>query len=172
MWFIYCSAQGKLTPMSQSTGCSKSMQTHLKVAEAYAAQFSHDKHRQVGVILLHGTTQNIIAMATNTLPRYISDKDGKRLQRPAKYNYLIHAEISAICAAASNGTSTEGCTAVLTLFPCSACARAMIQCGCRHIVCPNIAEDAQWDAEWVISRELLTEAGVDITFMSSESDKH
>jgi len=51
-----------------------------------------------------------------------------------KHNRVIHAEISAIGAAARAGVSTDGATMYCTLFPCLNCALAMIAAGIKKLV--------------------------------------
>lgn len=137
----------------------------MELARTHAKLFSSDKHTKVGTILLHGSTRDIIACGSNQLPRGISDDGGSRLRRPLKYKCITHSEMAAICSAASQGTSTLGCIAVITLFPCATCATALIQCGCVEIVCPVIQNSDMWDDDWKLSHSLLKEAGVRVTFV-------
>ena len=45
-----------------------------------------------------------------------------------------HAEINAICQAASRGIHVEGATAYVTNMPCTACAKALIAAGIQRVV--------------------------------------
>jgi len=57
-----------------------------------------------------------------------------RLERPAKYLWIEHAERNAICNAARAGTATAGCTLYVELMPCMDCARAVVQAGITEVV--------------------------------------
>jgi dCMP deaminase len=53
------------------------------------------------------------------------------LDRPAKYNWFIHAEDNAVVFARCD---LRGCTAYVTGRPCAACFRRLLQVGVRRIV--------------------------------------
>jgi dCMP deaminase len=53
------------------------------------------------------------------------------LERPAKYNWFIHAEDNAVAFARSD---LRGCIAYVTGAPCAACFRRLLQVGVRRIV--------------------------------------
>lgn len=67
----------------------------------------------------------------------------------------VHAEQNAIIQAAVFGVSTKGATLYVTDFPCSICAKMIINAEIKEIV---------YDAEYEdpISRELLEQAGIKI----------
>lgn len=46
----------------------------------------------------------------------------------------VHSEMNAIAQAASNGVSTEGATAYVTLSPCSWCFKSLVNAGIKRIV--------------------------------------
>jgi dCMP deaminase len=54
------------------------------------------------------------------------------LERPAKYDWFIHAEDNAVAFARCD---LRGCTAYVTGRPCAACFRRLLQVGVRRIVC-------------------------------------
>jgi len=67
------------------------------------------------------------------------------LDRPAKYNWLIHAEDNAVAFARCD---LRGATAYVTGPPCAACFRRLLQVGVRRIVygprtsaCISVAEE-------------------------------
>ena len=65
----------------------------------------------------------------------------KRSSREAgqKYFWIEHAERRVILKALRNGVDLEGGTIVVSLFPCSDCARAIIQAGITKVVAPRIS---------------------------------
>jgi len=64
----------------------------------------------------------------------------RRWDRPAKYQYVEHAERQAIYNAAFLGVSLRGATAYLSWEPrvCVSCARAVIQSGVAELVGPSV----------------------------------
>jgi len=83
-----------------------------------------------------------------------------RLQRPAKYSWLIHAEVDAIAKAAAQGMQTAAATMRLDWFPCPACASAIVQAGIKELHVQR--REAQKDWEFGISETILREGGVRI----------
>ena len=79
-------------------------------------------------------THEIRSTGYNSFPRGIRDDVPERLERPAKYLWIEHAERNAICNAARAGTATEGCTIYVEIMPCMDCARAIVQAGICEVV--------------------------------------
>src|SRR5579863_2330250 len=99
----------------------------LRDAYLLAASQSQDPMTKVGAILVN--QQNVvIGQGTNSLPDGVKSEP-IRFQRPDKYDYMIHAEQSAIANAARKGNSTEKSTLYCPWAACTACARLIIQAG-------------------------------------------
>lgn len=83
-----------------------------------------------------------------------------RFERPRKYLFASHAEQNVIAFAARRGIRTEGCRLYVTHFPCSSCARSIIQAGISALVIgPGLwKSQTQEDASAVIG--MFAEAGV------------
>lgn len=45
----------------------------------------------------------------------------------------VHAEQNCLASAARNGVSTEGCTLIVSISPCTACAKLIIACGIKEV---------------------------------------
>jgi dCMP deaminase len=73
--------------------------------------------------------------------------------------YAVHAEQNAIIQAARLGVSLIGATMYVTHFPCSICAKIIINSGIKRIVYINDYPDD-------FSPKLLREAGIDVEQMS------
>ena len=71
--------------------------------------------------------------------------------------------MNAICNAARSGVSIENSICVLTLYPCATCCKSLIQAGIKTIVTvpPNF-DDPTWGNEFLITKGLCLETGVDI----------
>jgi dCMP deaminase len=82
----------------------------------------------VGCVIV-GPAHEIRSTGYNSFPRGIRDDLPERLERPAKYLWIEHAERNAILNAARAGTATEGCTLYVDLMPCMDCGRAIVQAG-------------------------------------------
>jgi dCMP deaminase len=67
-----------------------------------------------------------------------------RWERPAKYQWVEHAERNAIYNAARMGIPLKGCTAYITLAPCADCTRALIQAGISAVYGPAFPEGEEY----------------------------
>lgn len=87
----------------------------------------------------------------------------KRWERPAKYEYVEHAERNAVYNAARSGVRTEGAIAYLNWqpTPCVECTKAFIQAGIDEVVGPNIPFPANKDWKFEISQTMLNEAQIE-----------
>lgn len=141
----------------------KTMKDELCLREAYEeARFSEDPRTHNGAILV--VSDVIIARGSNRLPPKIENRPA-RLVSPAKYQWLIHAEQSAIGAAAFAGFSTRGATLFCPWAACSSCAKLIIAAGVKTVVVHDSLmrlTPPRWQEEVEIGQEMLTEAGVEI----------
>ena len=78
----------------------------------------------------------------------------------------IHAEQNAICQAARCGISLEGATVYCTMEPCFVCAKMMVNCGIKRVVCERRYHAAQQ------TRGLFKQAKVALGVMSDEILKY
>lgn len=97
----------------------------------HAATKSKDS-TQVGAVLV-GPEREVRLTAYNGPPKGVRDSEARR-ERPTKYLYASHAEANLVAFAAREGISTKDCTVYVTHYPCSACARTLIQAGIAKIV--------------------------------------
>ena len=78
----------------------------------------------------------------------------------------IHAEQNANCQAARCGISLEGATIYCTMEPCFVCAKMMVNCGIKRVVCERKYHAAQQ------TRELFKQAKVKLDVISNEVLKY
>ena len=131
--------------------------------------WSKDPSRGVGAVIV-SADRRICATGYNGLPAGVEDLP-ERLERPAKYELICHAEINAIVQCARHGTSCAGSTIYSTFFPCNTCTLAIIQAGIRRVVSwAQAPGDEHWEDSIATSRELLDEAGVIQTVLERRSD--
>lgn len=96
-----------------------------------AAKKSKDS-TQVGAVLV-GPEGEIRLTGYNGPPRGVLDTAGRR-ERPTKYLFASHAEQNLVAFAAREGIRTKDCTVYVTHYPCSACARSLIQAGIKCVM--------------------------------------
>lgn len=132
---------------------------------SHAALKSKDPSTRVGCVVV-GPDGEIRTTGYNGIPRGVRD-DAERLQRPAKYLWVSHAEENAVAHAARVGVSLKGCRAYVTHHPCSRCARTLIQAGVSAIVVgPN--ETMMPAVEFETAAVMFDEAGVDVMRLARE----
>jgi dCMP deaminase len=124
------------------------------------AKWSKDPSRGVGAVIVSPSRQ-IVATGFNGLPRGIEDRP-ERLERPVKYDLIVHAEMNAIVQCARNGVTPVGGTIYTSFAPCVHCTLSVIQSGIVRVVTYRAAEgDEHWLENFRKSRELLAESGVE-----------
>lgn len=134
---------------------------YLRQAYKFAAENSTDKSTQTAAIIVD-ELGNTVAWGTNGFPKGVAETP-ERLQRPAKYLYVLHAERSAIYHAARYGIKTEGSTMYGTWAPCNTCAQSIIDSGIAKFVTHQKTMDAtpeRWMEPILVALQMLKEAGV------------
>lgn len=101
--------------------------SYIRRAEV-VAENSPDEQTKVGSILVSESTGSVISEGYNGFVRGANDSLLPKT-RPAKYDFIIHAEQNLIYNAARNGIRTDNCVLVSTHSPCVNCARAIYQAG-------------------------------------------
>lgn len=136
-------------------------------AAIIAARHSPNQVRHVGAVLAPSDGSAPIA-ACNDFPAGVADTPQRHLA-DGRLIWMEHAERNAIYAAARRGRATEGATLASTYFPCTDCARAIVQAGIRRLVtlAPD-PSDPVWGASFGPSETMLREAGVQIALMARD----
>ncbi len=124
-----------------------------------ASKRSKDPSSQVGAVIVDND-HKVVSIGYNGMPRNIDDKDltwNKNEGLDNKYLYVCHAEFNAILNV-RNGSSVNGCTVYVTLFPCNECSKAIIQTGIKKII---YLDDKYADSiETRASKKMLDLAGI------------
>ena len=105
---------------------------YLNICKNVAAR-SKDPNTQIGCVIV-GPAHEIRSTGYNSFPRGIRDDVPERLERPAKYLWMEHAERNAIYNAARAGTAIDGCSIYIEIMPCMDCARAIVQAGINEVI--------------------------------------
>lgn len=138
---------------------------------SYVAEWSKDRSRKMGAVIVDDRNV-VVAFGWNGFPRGVDDNVESRHQRPEKYNWTEHAERNALYNAAACGSSTLNCRIYQTMYPCSPCARGLVQAGIKEIVTfePDWNDETYKD-DFRTSKEMLEECGVVVRFMKGASPK-
>ncbi len=123
------------------------------------ARQSPNRVRRVGAVLVPSDGGDPLS-ACNTHPAGVADTE-QRHQGDGRLIWMEHAERNVIFAAARAGRSTAGASLASSYFPCTECARAIIQAGIRDLISlpPDLA-DPVWGDSFGPSQTMLQEAGV------------
>ena len=141
----------------------------LDLADSIAS-WSKDPSRGVGAVIVSPMRQ-VLATGYNGLPRGFEDSD-ERLQRPAKYDLIVHAEMNAIIQCARHGVSPVGATMYSSFSPCIHCTLAIVQAGISRVVTRTIAEgDEHWNESIQKSISMFDEVGVEYVVMEHACSK-
>ena len=142
---------------------------YMKLAQTQAQLFSKDPSVKVGAIFLRPESLEILTMGYNGMPRKIDEKKAERWEKPIKYKWVEHAERNAIYNASRHGTPLEGAIAIITLFPCCSCARALIQSGIQTVVTfePDYNHH-RWGEDFTLSFEMFQEVGIKIILLTPD----
>ena len=136
---------------------SKWAERFIQLAE-FVAQWSKDPSTKCGAVIV-GEDNEVLATGFNGFPRGVAEEGEacgvylngeewssyglieERWERPAKYEWVEHAERNAIYNAARTGAKLVGATMYLNYAVecCADCTRAIIQSGIRRVVGPNRA---------------------------------
>lgn len=143
---------------------------YYKQSRNIANNFSKDPSTKVGALFLYPETLNILSVGYNGMPRGIDETILERWDRPLKYKLVEHAERNAIYNSAMSGTSLKDSICVVSLFPCSDCARGIIQSGCKLVISLALEDSGndrhnRWKDDWNISMMMLNEACVKLVFI-------
>tara|TARA_B110000881_G_C18495571_1_gene474061 strand:+ start:451 stop:900 length:450 start_codon:yes stop_codon:yes gene_type:complete len=137
----------------------------LELSESIAT-WSKDPSRGVGAVIVSPMKQ-VLATGYNGLPRGVEDHP-ERLERPVKYELIVHAEMNAIIQCARNGITPVGATMYSSFSPCIHCTLSIVQAGIARVVTRAIAEgDAHWNESLEKSISMLKEVGIEYTVMDA-----
>ncbi|NQX83974.1 MAG: CMP deaminase [Mycoplasmataceae bacterium] len=127
--------------------------------------WSKDPSTQIGAVIV-GNKSQIISQGYNGFFRGDLDETKENyLDREVKYKRIIHAESNAIYNALHNGAQIKGATIYVYGLPtCHECAKAIIQCGIKKVVCPSIEPNSRWEDSCSTALSFFEMAGVEVVF--------
>ena len=131
----------------------------------HAAAKSKDS-TQVGAALI-GPEGEVRLTGYNGPPKGVEDTEARR-ERPVKYLFTSHAEENLIAFAAREGIRTKDCSVFTTHFPCSRCARTLIQAGIKAVHY-GPGQTSMPDEEFAAARVMFHEAGVQVRAVDNQA---
>lgn len=125
--------------------------------------WSKDPSSQLGAVVV-GDKKQILSQGYNGFPRGINDDD-RLLDREKKYPRIVHAEMNCIYNACLNGVSLNNGDMYIHGLPvCHNCVPGIIQVGIARVYMAMPVNEPErtkkWNDSWMLSKEMLTEAGV------------
>lgn len=135
----------------------------IPVAEAVAGLSKYPTVK-VGAVILDDDC-NILSVGFNGFPRGVNDDQERYATKEYRNALTAHAEMNAIAQAARKGVPLAGSTILVTaLYPCSMCARMIVQAGIKRVYAPIAPPDTKpkWHVEAEFSRLMFTESGVQV----------
>jgi dCMP deaminase len=137
-----------------------------KLACVQAELFSKDPSKKVCALFIAPESHQILSAGYNGLPRKIKETD-ERWNKPEKYNFIVHAEKNGIYNACRNGVSLKDSICIVTMFPCSNCAKGLIQVGIKELITskPDFNHE-RWGEDFKYSFEMLKEVGIHIIYIN------
>lgn len=122
----------------------------------HVAGWSKDPSTKVGAVIAD-RKHRIVSVGFNGFPVGIED-DERLLDKPTKYDLVLHAEVNAILFASK---PLEDCTLyVWPLSPCCRCAAQIIQSGIKRIVCPQLTCSSSWSSSCRKGFEMFRESKI------------
>lgn len=129
----------------------------LNLCDAVSSK-SKDPSTRVGCVIV-GKDKQILSTGWNSIARGVQDLP-ERYVRPAKNDWVCHAEISAITNAARSGVALNGATLYCSHMCCKNCSTAIVQSGIIEVVIGNGKLTSDYGLE--ISATIFEEAEVKV----------
>lgn len=133
------------------------------------ASMSPDKRTKIGAVLVKG--KRPISEGFNGPPYGVYDDIEDRHQSPEKYFWYEHAERNSIYGCAELGISSKDSTLYLNTFPCSDCARSIIQGRIKEIYIHKQYSDLhkqtnlqKWEESFKRSAQMLKETNIKVIY--------
>lgn len=133
---------------------------------AFARDESHDHNTQNAAVVA-APPYTLWPIGTNRLPDGIEVTPG-RLTAPAKYDWMVHAEVAALLRA------DYGSTLYALWAACPACAVAIVESGISRVVTLRATQDAtpeRWRVKVATGMEILRAGGVEVEFFDGRLDE-
>lgn len=124
---------------------------------AHFAGWSKDPSTKVGAVVIDHD-RRLVGSGYNGFPRGVLDIAERYEEKFVKYKMVVHAEANSILNAVN---SVRDCSLYATKFPCTECAKLIIQQGISRVIAPPLADDGStWAEDGKFSTQMFREAGI------------
>lgn len=128
------------------------------------ATWSKDPSTKVGAVIIDAD-RRIVSTGYNGFPRGVYDYVDRYEDKAQKYPMIVHAEANAIVSAPLV-LRGRGCALITTKYPCSSCAKLIIQSGIYQVhTPPSDATHEPWATDAVFTKTMLEESGVEVWYL-------
>ena len=128
----------------------------------HVACWSKDPSTKVGAVIVNNNKQ-VLSLGYNGFPRGVEDRPERYNDRPTKLLFVAHAERNALDNAF---TDTDGATLYSTLYPCTDCAKGIIQRGIKKVVTSKDKfEELSQRFNFDVSETMFKEANVEVVLL-------
>lgn len=131
----------------------------------HVADWSKDPSTKVGAVIVDHDRRPL-GLGYNGFPRNVNDDPVRYQDKMVKYKLVVHSEANAIIN--SRGHDIRGMSMYVTKFPCSDCAKLIIQSGIDQIFCPRPSTDEPWATDSNFSQQMFSEAAVLLHYFRKE----
>lgn len=129
---------------------------------------SKDPSTKFGAVFVRN--KRPIVFGFNGIPEGVEDRP-ERLQKPVKYDWIVHAEGAALSGAARHGISTDQTAMYVSAWPCCTCAGLIVGSGVKKIVLhrPAVQIFSKVSPKWdkTIPEIMFKEKGIEVTYVES-----
>jgi dCMP deaminase len=128
----------------------------------HVAGWSKDPSTKVGAVIVNDKKQ-VLSLGYNGFPRGVHDCAERYNDRSTKLQFVAHAERNALDNAYID---VDGATLYSTLYPCSECAKGIIQRGIRQVVTSKEWHDSHADRfRFDVTQQMFEEADVEVVLI-------
>lgn len=123
------------------------------------ATWSKDPSTKVGAVIVDND-RRLVGTGYNGFPRGVNDDPARYAEKMVKYKLVVHAEANAIM---NSVKSVRDCTLYATKFPCTECAKLIIQMGVSSVIAPAAGDDGSvWSDDAKFSTQMFHESLVSV----------
>lgn len=127
----------------------------------HVAGWSKDPSTKVGAVIVNDKKQ-VLGLGYNGFPRGVDDCHERYHDRDQKLQFVAHAERNALDNAFA---SVEGATLYSTLYPCTDCAKGIIQRGIRSVITNPVDEHLAKRYNFFTSKIMFDEANINVVLL-------
>ncbi len=128
----------------------------------HVAGWSKDPSTKVGAVIVNDKKQ-VLSLGYNGFPRGVHDCAERYNDRSTKLQFVAHAERNALDNAYID---VDGATLYSTLYPCSECAKGIIQRGIKQVVTSREWRDSHANRfRFDVTEQMFKEADVEVVLL-------